>query len=475
MLKRDEIRMIDDYNSIINIEVDRMLDQMGITRAMRGDVNGPWYVPHSVTDILDLADEFRKNPDAILTSNPDASRKYADIMDGFDANIRYEIDPRRTLELYLRWAYRKVIKKQFADEMETQGLARTTKEVIGNDIVGRYTGAMDYVRSLSTKHRRVKAAIATAVRHATVALQPIHALIESHVRAAHRLHGDDTTVPLLARGGAKKARLWTYVRDDRPWNGGAPPAAFFRFSRDRGATNPNQHLAGWQGVLQADAYGGYNDLYREDRDEGPVTSALCWSHARRKFFELADIAGNVRKGKPAHQISPVALEAVKRIDAIFDIEREINGLDADARLVARQNLSRPLVNGLHDWLQDERAKLSRHNKVAKAINYMFEKRGRWQAFTAFLDDGHICLTNNAAERALRGVALGRKSWLFAGSERGGERAAAMYTLIVTAKMNDIDPQAWLADVLARLPDLPVSRVHELLPWNWKALSLPQAA
>jgi len=287
------------------------------------------------------------------------------------------------------------------------------------------------------------------------------------VLAAHRLHGDDTTVPLLARGGAKKARLWTYVRDDRPWNGDVPAAAFFRFSRDRAAANPNQHLAGWQGVLQADAYGGYNDLYRADRDAGPVTSALCWAHARRKFFELADIAGNVRKGKPAHQISPVALEAVKRIDAILDIEREINGLDANARHAARQNLSRPLVDDLHDWLLAERAKLSRHNKVAKAINYMFEKEGRWQAFTAFLDDGRICLTNNAAERALRGVALGRKSWLFAGSERGGERAAAMYTLIVTAKMNDIDPQAWLADVLARLPDMPVSRAPELLPWNWK--------
>ena len=310
--------------------------------------------------------------------------------------------------------------------------------------------------------------LADLVGHATAALQPIHALIETHVLAAHRLHGDDTTVPLLARGGAKKARLWTYVRDDQPWNGGAPPVAFFRFSRDRAATNPNQHLAGWQGVLQADAYGGYNDLYRADRDAGPVTSALCWSHARRKFFELADIAGNVRKGKPAHQISPAALEAVKRIDAIFDIEREINGLDADARLAVRQELSRPLVDNLHDWLQEERAKLSRHNKVAKAINYMFEKEGRWQAFTAFLDDGRICLTNNAAERALRGVALGRKSWLFAGSERGGERAAAMYTLIVTAKMNGIDPQAWLADVLARLPDMPVSRVPELLPWNWKA-------
>lgn len=317
--------------------------------------------------------------------------------------------------------------------------------------------------------------LADLVGHATVALQPIHDLIEAHVRAAHRLHGDDTTVPLLARGGAKKARLWTYVRDDRPWNGGAPPAAFFRFSRDRAATNPNQHLAGWQGVLQADAYGGYNDLYRADRDAGTVTSALCWAHARRKFFELADIAGNVRKGKPAHQISPVALEAVKRIDAIFDIERDIHGLDAAARLAARQVLSRPLVNNLHDWLQEERAKLSRHNKVAKAINYMFEKDGRWKAFTAFLDDGRICLTNNAAERALRGIALGRKSWLFAGSERGGERAAAMYTLIVTAKMNDIDPQAWLADVLARLPDIPVSRIHELLPWNWKTRSHAQAA
>ncbi len=166
---------------------------------------------------------------------------------------------------------------------------------------------------------------------------------------------------------------------------------------------------------------------------------------------------------------------MKRIDAIFDIEREISGLGADARLAARQELSHPLVDSLHDWLLAERAKLSRHNKVAKAINYIFEKDGRWQAFTAFLDDGRICLTNNAAERALRSVALGRKSWLFAGSERGGERAAAMYTLIVTAKMNDIDPQAWLADVLARLPDMPVSRIHELLPWHWKTRPLAKAA
>ncbi|MFD1508602.1 IS66 family transposase [Lacimonas salitolerans] len=311
--------------------------------------------------------------------------------------------------------------------------------------------------------------LADLIGHACVALSPIHELIERHVLTAARLHGDDTTVPLLARGGTKTARLWTYVRDDGPWGGSAPPAALFKFSRDRQMIHPNKHLAGWQGVLQADAYSGYNDLYLADRSPGPARSALCWSHARRKFFELADIAGNVRKNKPAHDISPVALEAVKRIDAIFDIEREINGMDADARLAMRQARSRPLVVELHTWLLEERARMSKHNSVAKAIDYLIPPKGeRWGAFTAFLDDGRICLTNNAAERALRGIALGRKSWLFAGSERGGERAAFMYTLIVTCKMNDIDPQAWMADVLARMPDITVSRLPELLPWNWKA-------
>jgi transposase len=317
--------------------------------------------------------------------------------------------------------------------------------------------------------------LADLVGHATVALEPLHALIAQHVRAADRLHGDDTTVPLLARGGTLTARLWTYVRDDRPFAGGAPPAALFFFSRDREKTHPNRHLGGWQGILQADAYGGYNDLYRTDRAPGPVTSALCWSHARRKFFELADIAGNVRKGRPAHEISPVALEAVMRIDALFDIERGLGGLPAEARLEARQRLSRPLVGDLHGWLLAERARMSKHNPVAKAINYMFEKQGRWAAFTRFLDDGRICLTNNAAERSLRGAALGRKSWLFAGSERGGDRAAFMYSLIVTAKLNDIDPQAWLADVLARMPNMPVSRLPELLPWNWRHHSAQQKA
>lgn len=311
--------------------------------------------------------------------------------------------------------------------------------------------------------------LADLIGHACVALAPIHALIEHHVLAGSRVHGDDTTVPLLARGGTKTARLWTYVRDDRPFDGCGPPAAFFKFSRDRQMIHPNKHLTGWHGILQSDVYGGYNDLYLLDRNPGPVRSALCWSHARRKFFELADIAGNVRDGKPAHDISPIALEAVKRIDAIFDIEREINGKDAGTRLAARHERSRPLVEGLRSWLIAERGKLSKHNGVAKAIDYFTTlKHGRWAAFTAFLDDGRICLTNNAAERALRGIALGRKSWLFAGSERGGDRAAFMYTLIVSAKMNDIDPQAWMADVLARLPNITVSRVHELLPWHWKA-------
>jgi hypothetical protein len=250
-----------------------------------------------------------------------------------------------------------------------------------------------------------------------------------------------------------------------------PPAAVFKFSSDRQMIHPNKHLAGWHGILHSDVYGGYNDLYLADRSPGPVRSALCWSHARRKFFELADIKATARKGKKVteEKISPIALQAVQRIDAIFDVEREISGMDAASRLAVRQDRSRPLVEDLRSWLLDERVRMSKHNSIAKAIDYLVPPKGnRWDAFTAFLDDGRICLTNNAAERALRGIALGRKSWLFAGSERGGDRAAFMYTLIVSAKMNDIDPQAWMADVLARLPDLPVSRLPELLPWNWKA-------
>jgi transposase len=298
-------------------------------------------------------------------------------------------------------------------------------------------------------------------------LEPILRRIEVHVLAAGRLHGDDTTVPVLAKGKTVTGRCWVYVRDDVPFAGRAPPAAMFYYSRDRAGEHPQAHLANYAGILQADAYGGYNKLYEADRKPGPILEAGCWVHARRKFFELADLAEHARRkaeGKNPTPISPLALEAVQRIDALFEIERSINGQSAQQRLSVRKELSAPLVTNLENWMREQRTKLSRGNDVAKAMDYMLK---RWAAFTRFLEDGRICLSNNAAERAIRCIALGRKSWLFAGSDRGGQRAAAMYSIIVTCKLNDVDPQAWLADVLARIADHPAHRLDELLPWNWR--------
>ena len=304
--------------------------------------------------------------------------------------------------------------------------------------------------------------LADQVGACAVALKPLHDLIADHVLAAERLHGDDTPVPVLAKGRCATGRAWVYVRDDRPFGGADPPAVLFRYSRDRSGVHPVEHLETFTGILQADIYAGYNPLYVAGRSPGPVTEAPCWSHSRRKFFELADIAARKwRKDPPP--VSPLALEAVKRIDLLFDIERGIVGKSAGERLAVRQELSAPVLADLKEWMQAERAKLSKHSPVAKAMDYMLR---RWEPFARFLDDGRICLTNNAAERGLRGIALGRKSWLFAGSDRGGARAAAMYTLIGTAKLNDVDPQAWLADVLDRIADTPRSRLDELLPWNW---------
>ena len=314
--------------------------------------------------------------------------------------------------------------------------------------------------------------LADQVGACAAALKPIHSLIEAHVLAAERLHGDDTTVPILAKGKTDTGRIWTYVRDDRPFGGQSPPAALFYASRDRRQEHPERHLKTFTGILQADAYGGYNPLFKIDRNLGALTQALCWAHSRRRFFVLADIAMNAKRGGKTAPISPMALETVKRIDALFDIEREINGLNAEQRLEHRRKDSQPLVEELHDWLQTERAKLSRSSPVAEAADYMLK---RWVGFTSFLDDGRICLTNNAAERALRGFALGRKSWLFAGSDRGADRAAFMATLIMSAKLNGIDPQAWLADVLANIADTPISRLEQLLPWNWTPKTLSAQA
>jgi transposase len=310
---------------------------------------------------------------------------------------------------------------------------------------------------------------ADAVGAGCTALAPLLRLVESQVMAAERLHGDDTTVRVLALGKCDLARCWVYVKDDKPFGGSDPPAAMFYYSRDRGGAHPQAHLANYAGILQADAFGGYGKLYEAGRAPGPILEAACWVHARRPFFAMADLEQNARlkaAGKKEIIISPIAIEIVRRIDALFEIERGINGQSADQRRAVRQKLSAPLVDDLQAYMLEQRAKLSRGHDLVKAMNYMLK---RWSAFTLFLQDGRVCLSNNAAERALRGICLGRKSWLFCGSDRGGQRASAMYSLIITAKMNDVDPQAWLADVLARIATHPAHRLDELLPWNWKAM------
>jgi transposase len=301
-------------------------------------------------------------------------------------------------------------------------------------------------------------------------LRPLYELIRAHVFAGERVHGDETPVPVLAKHQCRKGRLWTYVRDDKPFAGPAPPAAVFFYSRDRTGEHPERHLAGYAGILQADAYAGFNRLYAAERRPGPITEASCWAHGRRKFFELADVAAKARGQLSV--LAPLAVDAVKRIDVIFDIEREINGRSIDDRVAVRRARVAPLVADFETWMRAQRGKLSRHSDVGKAMDYMLK---RWETFTRFLNDGRICLTNNAAERALRGIALGRKSWLFAGSDRGGERAAVMYTLIQTARLNDVDPQAWLADVLARINEHNIRQLDQLLPWNWKATAAKLAA
>src|SRR3712207_2738560 len=290
---------------------------------------------------------------------------------------------------------------------------------------------------------------------------PLVEAIRAHVFAAERLHGDDTTVPVLAKERTRTGRLWAYVRDDRPFAGPAPSAVAFFYSADREGIHPERHLAGFAGILQADAYGGFNRLYDPKREPGPILEAACWAHARRKLYELA-----------AASKAPIAAEAVRRIDELFKVERELHGQPAAERLAVRKERTKPLVLELETWLRIQHARVSRKSEIGKAIAYALN---HWTALTRFLEDGRICLSNNAAERALRGIAVGRRNWTFAGSHRGGERAAAIYTLIETCKLNGVDPQAWLADVLARLPDHPAKRITDLLPWAWRTERLAVTA
>ena len=296
--------------------------------------------------------------------------------------------------------------------------------------------------------------LADWVGECVVALDPVLAEVRRHVLAAERLHVDDTTVPVLAKMKTRTGRLWVYVRDDRPFGGQDPPAVLFDYSPSRHGEHPRRVLAAWSGVMQADAFPGYNALYAQGRKPAPVIEAPCWAHGRRGLFDLA------RLGK-----SPVATEIVRRIDELFAIERDINGKPPHARRTVRQERSKPIVADLEAYMREQLQRLSPKTDLAKAIRYMLT---RWPSFTRFLDDGRICLSNNAAERAVRCVAVGRRKWTFAGSNEGGRRAAAIYSLIETCRLNDVDPRAWLAEVLAKLPDHPAHRVAELTPWAWKA-------
>src|SRR5215208_3513483 len=235
--------------------------------------------------------------------------------------------------------------------------------------------------------------MADAVGACCTVLEPLSRLLEAHVMAAERLHGDDTTVPVLALGKCDVARCWVYVKDDRPFGGSDPPAAMFYYSRDRSGEHPQAHLANYTGILQADAFGGYIKLYEPQRSPGPIKEAACWVHARRPFFAMADLEENARRkaaGKKEIALSPIAIEIVRRIDALFAIERTINGQGADHRKAVRQAQSAPLVADLEAYMREQCAKLSRGHDLAKAMNYMFK---RWTSFTRFLDDGRVCLSN----------------------------------------------------------------------------------
>ena len=245
-----------------------------------------------------------------------------------------------------------------------------------------------------------------------------------------------------------------------------PPAALYYASRDRRGEHPSRHLRGFAGILQADAYSGYNELYDASRSDGAITAALCWAHARRQFFELADIAANARRGKNAAAISPIALEAVKRIDVLFDIERDINGLSAEQRFHVRHEQSTPVLAALEAWLREKRARLSRSASVAGRIDYMLK---RWQRFVRFIDDGRICLSEQRGRTCASRLCAGSKILAVRRLRNAGaDRAAVMATLIMTAKLNDVDPQAWLADVLGRINDHKITDLAALLPWHWAA-------
>jgi transposase len=293
-----------------------------------------------------------------------------------------------------------------------------------------------------------RSTLADWVGGASALLEPLVGAIGRYVFGAYKVHGDDTPVPVLfpGRGTTKQGRLWTYVRDDRPAGSAEPPAVFFRYSPDRKGERPRAHLASFSGVLQADAYAGFDKLYGEK-----IKEAACWAHVRRKFYDIHVALS-----------SPVALEALEQIGRLYKVEEEIRGRPPSERYAVRQARAGPELKSLHEWLHKTATGLSKKSELAKAIRYALSN---WVALTRYCEDGRLEVDNNAAERALRAVALGRKNWLFAGSDDGGERAAAIYTLLGTAKLNDLNPESYLRYVLERIADHPINKIEELLPWN----------
>ena len=283
----------------------------------------------------------------------------------------------------------------------------------------------------------------------TALIDPLLDQLMLYVLAAQKLHGDDTPVRVLdpGRKGAKTGRLWAYVRDDRNSGDTAAPAVWFSYTPDRKGEHPRRHLKNFKGVLQADAFSGYNPLY----ESGEIIEAACWAHARRKFVD-------VEKDSK----SPVALEAIGRIQQLYAIEARVRGKPAAERLQIRQAESVPILNAMHAWLQAMLAKTSRHSGIGKAINYSLNQ---WAALNAYTTNGIIEIDNNAVERQIRPIALGRKNWLFAGSDGGGERAAAMYSLLNTAKLNGLDPEAYLTYIFTHINDHKINQIAQLLPWH----------
>lgn len=297
-----------------------------------------------------------------------------------------------------------------------------------------------------------RSTMADWVGKSTALLEPLAEAIGRHVRDGAALHADDTPVSVLAPGNGKTktGRVWVYARDERPWGSEVPAAAFYKFSMDRKGIRPAEHLKNYRGYMHADGYAGFEELYRS----GGITEVACPAHIRRKFFDIAKATG-----------SDVATQAVARIAALYAVEAEARGQSPDQRVELRRAKARPVFDDLIKWLQSELPKISGKSDLAKAIRYALTRLPRMEVY---LSNGQIEIDNNAAERAIRGLAVGRKNWLFAGSEDGGKSAAVAYTLIETAKLNGVDPQAWLTDVLVRIADHKINRIDELLPWHCKA-------